>query len=293
MGNSSDSTPPAVGQWLRLDAGLRSSGLWLGPVWAVASGIIASGQFSWNARSLLLAALTFFLVDGIWATLWTCIVETDWAAIVARWNVNPPPLRASAAARWRANAAGWLAHFSHWWTTELWPVAGSAVINSLVLLALGAAIAAVLGWQTLALSAAALAIIQTALVINRASGRPVSLLKAALEVGLGWLAGHVAFGSATLLSALMAAAFALAYAGGLELAGQRDGLARWRWPQVAAALILAIMRQPLAACMLLLAVFAQLLIEPALKQGRSGAWFVRSSQAWLIAAMLIAAFTIK
>lgn len=293
MGNSPDSTPPAVGQWLRLEAGLRSSGLWLGPVWAVASGIIASGRFTWNARGLLLAALTFFLVDGIWATLWACLVETDWAAIIARWNISPPPLRASAVARWQANAAGRLAHFSHWWTTELWPVAGNAIINSLVLLVLGAVISAVLGWQTLALSAAALAIIQTALVVNRASGRPVPLLKAALEVGLGWLAGQVAFGPATLLSALMAAAFALAYAGGLELVEQRDGLARWRWPQLVAMLILLIVRQPLAACMLMLAVFAQLLLEPALERGRSGVWFIRSSQAWLIAAMLITAFTIK
>jgi hypothetical protein len=276
---------------------VRSSGLWLGPALAVVCGIIASGRFTWNVRGLLLGGLVIFLIDGIWATVWAAAVETNWAAIIARWDSSPPPLRPYALPYTRPGApadhmAHWLAHLAHWWKTELYPVAGTAVSSIALCAALGIALAAILGWQMLVLSAAALAVVQLALVLNRASGQPVHALKAFLEVGLAWLAGHSAFGPLSVISTVMAALFAIAYTGGLQLVEEYNGLPNWRWPQLAAGLILLVIRQPVAALLLFIIVFAQLLLEPALKQ-KGPAWFVQSSQVWLIAAMLIAAFTIS
>ncbi len=296
MTKLSDSTP-ATGQWIRLEAFLRTNGLWLGPGWAAVCGVIASGRFTWSARGLLLAGLAIFLVDGVWATLWSAAIETNWAAIAARWNASPPPLRPRALLHMRTGAPSdratrWLSQLTHWWQTELQPVAGSTVSSIVVCLALGLVLAAILGGQMLMLSAAALALIQIGLVINRAAGQPLPVIQAILEVGLAWLAGHAAFAPINIISTLMAAVFAITYAGGLQLVEQQGGLKRWRWSQLAAAAIVLIARHPLPALMLFLTTFAQLLIEPGLKE-RSGAWFVRSSQVWLMAAMLITAFTIR
>ncbi len=294
----SEAERPLAGQLIRLDISLRSGGLWIGPAWAVLCGIVASGRFAWNVRGLLLAGLALFLVDGVWATLWTAAVETDWAGLAAGWDSSPPPLRARRLPYVQAGApgdraAGWLAHLARWWQNRMQPVAGTAVSSIAVCLPLGAALSALLGWQVLALSAAALAMIQLGLVTNRASGRPSPLLQAGLEFGLAWLAGQAAFGLVTLSSTLMALLFATAYYGGLQLLGQGAGLAYWRWPQLIAALVLLALRQPLPALVLFFILFAQVLLEPALESGRSGAWFVRSSQAWLMAAMLVVAFTIR
>ncbi|MBN1888032.1 MAG: hypothetical protein JW850_08570 [Thermoflexales bacterium] len=294
-----ESDRPEAGQLIRLDVSLRSGGLWIGPAWAVVCGIVASGRFAWDARGLLLAGLALFLVDGVWATLWASVVETDWAGLAAGWDSSPPPLRARRllpyvqAGAPGDRAAGWLAHLARWWQNRAQPMAGTAVSSIAVCLPLGAALSALLGWQMLALSAAALAMVQLGLVANRASGRPVPLLQAGLEFGLAWLAGQAAFGPVTLPSALMALLFATAYYGGLRLVEQGAGLANWRWPQLIVALVLLVLRQPLPALALFFILFAQVLLEPALGRGRSGAWFVRSSQAWLMAAMLVVAFTIR
>jgi hypothetical protein len=295
----SDSTSPTLGQFVRLDAVLQTSRLGLGPGWAVVCGVMASGRFTWSGRGLLLAGLAIFLADGVWATLWAAIVETNWAAMAARWHASPPPLRQSRLPYVQSGAPGdraarWLAHLASWWQADLQPLAGSTVSSSLIGLALGSGLSVILGWPTLALSGAALALIQIGLVVNRASGQPVPVVKAILQIGLAWLAGHVAFGPLSWLSVFMAAAFTTTYAGGLSLLEQPGGLAAWRWPQWAAAALLFITRHPLAALTLLFTSFAQLLLEPALtKQARDGAWFIASSQAWLMIAMAIAALTIR
>ncbi len=298
MNSISDSTPPASGQFVRVDVTLRSSGLWLGPVWAVLCGIIASGRFSWDARGALLAGLTLFLVDGLWATCWTNVVETNWGAIAARWNTSPPPLRPRTLPYMRLGAPGdratrWLSQLAYWWQTDSQPLVSTTFSSIVICVALGAGLAAVLGWPVLALSAAALAIVQIGIVINRATGQPVPAVESVLEIGLAWLVGHAAFGAISLSSALLAALFTLTFVGGRQLAEQDTGLPNWRWPQLIAALVLLLTHNPLPALVLFFVLFAQMLLEPGLKQGRGGAWFVRSSQAWLIAAMLISAFTIS
>jgi hypothetical protein len=288
---------PEIGQLVRLDVTLRGSGLWLGPIWAILCGIIASGGWKWNGASLLEAVLVFFLVDGAWATLWAAAAETDWATPAREWGrseVTP----ARALPYTQPNTPGdramrWLAHTTRWWREHLRPSIGSAVSTILLCVAFSAALSAVLGWPAVALSAAGAAVVQLGVVVGRGTGRPLPALKATLDIGLAWLLAHVVFAPLTAPSALLAAAFAAVYGTGLTLVEGGQHATLWNAAQFAAAGLLVLMRQPVAALAVFLMVIPQMLLEPALRRGMGGAWFVRSTQAWLMIAMLIAAIAVS
>jgi hypothetical protein len=296
MALMNDNTPE-IGQLVRLDVTLRSSGLWLGPIWAIVCGIVASGGWKWNWPSWLQAALLFFLVDGAWATLWAAAVETDWVTPAARWGQSPiePP---SALPYTQPNTPGdrllrWVAHTRQWWREHLRPSAGSAMSTIILCVALGAALSAVLGWPAVALSAAAAAIVQLGVIAGRGRGRPVPALKATLDIGLAWLLAHIVFAPLTLASALLAVAFAAAYAAGLALIEGGRRATVWNAAQFAVAGLLVLMRVPVAGLAIFLTVVPQLLLEPDLRRGAGGAWFARSTQAWLMLGMLIASAAIS
>jgi len=288
---------PEIGQLVRLDVALRGSGLWLGPIWAILCGIIASGNWKWDGAALLKAVLVFFLVDGAWATLWAAAAETDWATPAALWGrSDAAPARTLPYAQ--PNTPGdrvmrWFAHTVEWWQEHLRPSIGSAVSTIILCVALSVALSAVLGWPAVALSAAGAAVIQLGLVLGRGTGRPLPTLKATLDIGLAWLLAHAVFAPLTVSSALLAAAFAAVYATGLALIEGGRRATVWNMAQFAVAGLLALMRQPVAALAVFFMVIPQMLLEPALRRGMGGVWFVRSTQAWLMIAMLIAAIAIS
>jgi hypothetical protein len=288
---------PEIGQLVRLEVTLRGSGLWLGPIWAIICGILASGGFKWNGASLLQAMLVFFLVDGAWATLWSAAAETDWATPATRWGQSEAtPARMLPYTQ--PNAPGervtrWLGHTIQWWREHLRPSIGSAVSTIILCVALGAALSAVLGWPAVALSAAGVAVVQLGVVVGRGAGQPLPALKATLDIGLAWLLAHAVFAPLTLPSALLAIAFAAVYGTGLTLIGGGRRAMVWNMAQFAAAGLLVLMRQPVAALAVFLMVIPQMLLEPALRRGMGGTWFVRSTQAWLMVAMLIAAIAVS
>jgi hypothetical protein len=288
---------PEIGQLVRLDVTWRGSGLWLGPIWAIVCGSIASGGWKWTSQTALQALLLFFLVDGAWATLWAAAVETDWATPAQEWgksNVTP----AYTLPYTRPNTPGdrvlrWLAYTIEWWREHLRPSIGSSVSKIALCIALGVALSAVLGWPAMALSAASLAIVEAGVIAGRGSGRPLPALKATLEIGLAWVVSHVVFAPLTVPSVVLAAAFAAAYGTGLTLIEGGRRATVWNSAQFTAAGLLVLMRQPVAALAVFFIVIPQMLLEPALRRGAGGAWFVRSTQAWLMLAMLVAAVSIS
>lgn len=290
---------PEIGQLARLDVTWRGSGLWLGPLWALICGAIASGGWKWTGNAILQAILLFFLVDVAWASLWAAAVETDWATPAKEWGKSngAPVFRLPYT---QPNTPGdrvlrWLAHTLGWWAEHIRPSIGSRASTIFLCILLGAAISAVLGWPAIALSAAALALVQAGVLANRGTGKPPVTLKAMLEIGLAWIVAHVILAPAplTVPSVVLATAATAAYSTGLALieGGRRATL--WNAAQFAAAGLLVLMRQPVAALAVFFLVLPQLLLEPALRRGAGGAWFVRSTQAWLIVAMLIAAISIS
>lgn len=288
---------PEIGQLVRLDVTLRGSGLWLGPIWAIVCGIITSGGWKWSGASLLQAVLVFFLVDGAWATLWAAAAETDWATPARQWGqAEVTPVHTLPYTQPNTpgdRAMRWLAHTVRWWREHLRPSIGSAVSTIILCVAFSVALSAVLGWPAIALSAAGAAVVQLGVVVGGGTGRPLPALKATLDIGLGWLLAHAVFAPLSVPSALLAVAFAVVYGTGLTLIEGGRRATVWNMAQFAVAGLLVLMRQPVAALAVFLMVIPQMLLEPSLRRGMRGMWFVRSTQAWLMIAMLIGAIAVS
>jgi hypothetical protein len=279
-----------TGQFIRIQIPARVRVLWLSPAWAVVCGIIASRAFVWIGHDILVAALALVIADGAWATVWWGLIETDWRQLFAQWKTldvegaefglasrdSPADRSQHGLARWRM-----------WWRVSGREQAGTPILSVLFSVALTLLLSVVIGWPALALSLAALALIQIALIL-RLAGRSVSWLQGLIDIGLAWLLGHAAFGSLTWLSALAALLFSFAYAAMLDLARNASSLRRWLIPQVGLAIVLVLLQQPMAALIFIAVLVAQALLATVMR----GHSFARAAQYWLMLAMLIVALGI-
>jgi hypothetical protein len=279
------------GQLLRFEIPARSRTLWLSPAWAVLCGLLVSSAFVWSGRDLLIAALAVVIADGAWATQWWGFVETEWRQLFAQWNDIPAEraassvaLRGSPADRSQHN----LARLRLWWQAGGREYGGTPFLSAVAAVALGVLLSAVIGGSALALTLAAFAVTQIALIL-RLYGRGVNWLHGLVAIGLPWLLGHVAFGEITGASALAALVFSFAYAAMRDLA-QGTAAARW-WllTQVVLAIVLVALQQPTAAVALISLLIAQSLLATVLHTLD----FARSAQWWLMLAMLVVALGIR
>jgi hypothetical protein len=283
-----------TGHFIRIQIPARSRALWLSPAWAVMCGIVASSAFAWTGRDVLIAMLAVVLADGAWATAWWGLVETDWPQLIARWTqVTPDPIdqpwplarRGSPADR----AQHWAARWRVWWREVLWPEASTPVLSALVSSGLAVVLSAVIGWAALTLSLGAFALTQIGVLLEHRHGRASHVARGAMDMGLAWALGHAAFGTLTLLSAGVAALFAIAYGSSVDLARGGQQARWWLLPQVLVVVVLVLIQQPLAA----FAMISLLMSQALLATVRRGLLFAQGAQIWLLLAMLVAALAIR
>jgi hypothetical protein len=279
------------GQLLRFEIPARSRTLWLSPAWAVLCGLVASSAFVWTGRDLLIAALAVIIVDGAWATQWWGFVETDWRQLFADWHAIPVErsesslaLRDSPADRSQHN----LSRLRVWWDAGGREQGGTPFFSAVAALMLGVLLSVVVGGSALALTLAAFAVTQIALIL-RVHGRSINWLHGFVAIGLPWLLGHVAFGEITGLSALAAVVFSFAYAAMLDLAQGAAAARRWLVAQLVLVIVLIALQQPIAAVALISLLAAQALLATVLHTLD----FARSAQWWLMLAMLVVALGIR
>jgi hypothetical protein len=155
--------------------------------------------------------------------------------------------------------------------------------------------AVVLGQHIIILTVAALAIMALALLRAHRCGSPPSALRAILEMGFAWLAGHTAFAPLTIPSFLLAALYTVAYHSCLKLVRTDEK----RWPallkasQATVIALLVLLRQPIAAGALGLLLLPQMLLQPFLGQGQVQFWYLRRIRPFLMAGMLLAALAAR
>jgi len=290
----------ALGPLIKLEVRVSRPLTWLGPAWAALCGAVASGGLTLSGHNLLFLLIVLFLADALWGTLWHLIAETDWFASFVTWpsqaqeaNLAALPYTATGSPSHRF--FGRLGRRLAWWRAALWPRQGSAVVGLAVVLPLTFVLAVVLGQRVIVLTVAALAIVMLAFLrARRHSVSPLSL-RAILEMGLAWLAGHTAFGPLTWWSFVLAILYTVAYHNCLKLAANsgKHSLVPLKLSQAAVIALLIFLRQPVVAGVVGLSLLPQMLLQPFLGQGEVELWYLRRTGPFLMAGMLLAALAAR
>jgi hypothetical protein len=266
--------------------------------WAVLCGALASAHLRWEGGALLTLALVLLLAELAWGSLWDLAAGTDWLRPLAE---SWPPARP---ALWRGlpytgprspggRLVRGLNRFAGWWRDDFWPAAGSALMGVGVAAALVVVLALLLPDRLRPLNAALVALLGLG-VIQRRHGKDSAAGQAVVQVGLSWLAGHLAFAEMSLASLGLALAFATAALGLLQVdGGQPRGLWLANGGQAVGALWLAALGQSLAAGAMGLLLLGQVVLQPSLRAGAAPGPIVRRALPWMMAAMLVAAIALR
>jgi chlorophyll synthase len=284
-----------LGPLMKFEVRITRPLTWLGPAWAALCGAVASGWLTLSGENLLFLLIALFLADALWGTLWHLIAERDWF-VPSSWpsqaqeaNLAVLPYTAPGSPSHR------LGRRLAWWRAAFWPRLGSALLGLVVALPLTLTLAIILGQRAIILTSAALAIMVLALLHARRHSAPPLSLRAILEMGFAWLAGHIAFGPLTLWSFLLATCYTVAYHSCLKLAV--NGGKRWstllKVSQAAVIALLIFLRQPVVAGVVGLLLLPQMLLQPFLGQGEVELWYLRQTRPFLMAGMLLAALAIR
>lgn len=289
-----------LGPLMKLEVRVTRPLTWLGPAWAAVCGAAASGWLTLSGENLLFLLIVLFLADALWGTLWHLIAERDWLVSSANWlsqaqeaTLTALPYTAPGSPSHRI--FGRLGRKLAWWRMVFWPRLGSTLLGLVVTLPLVLVLAVILGQRVIILTVAALAIMMLAFLGARRNSAPPLSLRAILEMGFAWLAGHTAFGPLTLWSFLLAAFYTVAYHSCLKLATNSGKL----WPsllkvsQAAVIALLIFLKQPVVAGVVGLLLLPQMLLQPFLGQGEVELWYLRRTGPFLMAGMLLAALAVR
>ncbi len=278
--------------------GRRTQLFWgLVAMWAALCGALASSHLRLDGPGLLTLAQTLLLVELAWGSLWDLAIGVDWFRPLAEHWPPARPASWSGLPYTRPHSPGGrlvrgVNRLAGWWGEAFWPAAGPALLGVLAAASLGVVLSLLLPERMRLLNAAFLALLGLG-IARRRRGLDSSAGQALVQVGLGWLAGHLAFGAVSLASLGLALGFAATALGMIEVrGGQRRGLWLLNGGQAAVALWLAAFGQPLAAGAVGVLLFGQIVMQPALDFGQAPEDVALGAGPWMMAAMLIAAVAI-
>ena len=282
----------AVGPALHLGAVGAPRSTWLGPAWAALCGIAASA-FAFDALDVLLAVFVLILVDWAWPAIWTSSVRTDWLAPFAHWRETPASARSLGLPYLQPGSPadrlmGWGSRAAAWSRSYFAPMAGISAASLFVVLIIGLALSAVVGWRAAALTLAVLALTGIGAWRAMRAALDSDWLRSIVYGVLPWWLGHAAFAPLTVESALMGILFGLAFRALMGLGERAPSPFGLIAPQVAAALALFIGDQPAASFVVVLTVVAQSALRAFLTEHT----FARRAQAWLMLGMVTCAVAV-
>ncbi len=269
-------------------------------LWAALCGVVAAVRWPPQPADLVTLLFIVILVALGWGTVWHLATTTDWFGVLA----NSRPFSQAASRRGLpytqpGSPAGRLGRrlglFTTWWREAFWPGLGSPAMGLLVAAALVGASLLILPVRLGPLHLAFAALVGLAIVRQR-RGKGSPGAEALARVGLGWLAGYLAFAEAQWLSLAMALCFALCAWGALRIGGGqtagRAGLWLLNGGLVLGLAVMIAAKQPLAAGGLGLALFGQVALQlPSSQSDPRG--MVRHTWPWLMVAMAVAAVAIR
>lgn len=281
------------------------------PLWSVlCGGLMAYVQARTaihNPQALLALLLAVSIVGVLWSTWRALLVDVDWAGCFARYPLPAPRLLSGLPYTTPWSPLGRLLARSNQlrrWSRDAPVEIRGAWYTLIVLPALILVLSALAGWPLLVLSLAALALSLIEWRVSRHSQAHLAL-QAGMQVGLGWLAGHVALAPLTWPVVALACCYAIAYQGTLRLGqstlemGAHSSALRFLYGGQAAALaLLGLLGRPLTA-ILTAALFAPqwlLLVGFIPRQDSTTTlqpahrWYLQSALPFCMLAMLAAAW---
>ncbi len=266
-------------------------------LWAVLCGALASGGLRWDDEALWILALVLLLTELGWGSLWDLITNGGWLQGLAEgW----PPQRRGATPRLPYTQPGSpadrlfgrLGRLVAWWRETGWPAAGGALLGCVAAAVLVLVLGLALPRSLRPLHGTLVALTGLGLW-QRARGRAPLLSGALVQVGLGWLAGHLAFAPMGGFSLLLALSFTLCLWGAMRLKeGRRGALGLLDGGQVAVVTVLVMLKQPLAAFAVGMLLLGQVALQPGLATEEDRDRALGRSWPWLMAAMLVAALAL-
>jgi hypothetical protein len=198
----------------------------LGPAWAVLSGVVAAGHWHWEGSVLLSLIMAAFISEVLWSSWRAQLVDAEWRQFL---RLHPLPSRGDPVplppyARPDSPIGRVLMQMGRirlWMRKELPDERRGMLIATAVLPPLILLLSALVNVQMLVLSVAALSVV---ILEWRAAEREQDhdALRAALEIGLSWLAGHLIVAPLTPVSLLLACCYAIAYQGILSIQRPRS-----------------------------------------------------------------------
>ncbi len=270
-------------------------------LWAVLCGVLAAGRWPLRAADLVTLLFVVILVTLGWGTVWHLVTTADWFGAwadrrlyseTASWRGLPYTQSGSPAGR----LGRWLGVFTGWWRETFWPRLGQSAMGLLVAAALIGASVLILPARLGPLHVAFAALVGLAIVRLRRGNRSPGG-EAAARIGLGWLAGYLAFGEMQWPSPALALCFTLSAWGALQVGGAqavgRAGLWLLNGGQVLGLAVMIIVKQPLATGGLGLALFGQVALQLEVLQRGDPEGMIRHTWPWLMAAMAVAAAAIR
>jgi hypothetical protein len=265
--------------------------------WAVLCGALASHGLQWGGDDAWALLLVLLLTELGWGSLWNIATHSRWLRALAQgWppqrGVSLPRLPYTQPGSPASRLSDGLGRLAAWWRETGWPTAGGILLGSVAATLLVVVLSLLLP-DTMRLLNAALAALVGLGLWQRQRGRAPLLAGALVQVGLGWLAGHVALAPIGGPSPLVALLFSLSLWGAMRLKqGLRGALWLLDGGQVAVVAVLAASQQPLAAVAVGLLLLGQAALQPGLAAGADRGQVLGRTWPWLTAAMLVAALAL-
>ncbi|HMR65136.1 MAG TPA: hypothetical protein PKE64_14105 [Anaerolineae bacterium] len=275
---------------------LSFSGAWfsLGPGWAAAAGLLATGGLSLSPATWLQLVGLWVLVDPLLGTLWDVAVNQEVWRRATQAKLPAPPSRGfSLPYAQPGSLAGRLVlrlrRYQRWWQDSYWPAYSSELMTFGLGLLMALLIALLLGGWLVGLTLLAVGLmLKAGAAPPDLTGSSGGRWQALVQGLLPWLMGLILGGGPTLLTGAIAICYSLVYLGLLRTLGEHPRATWLFWGgQLAAGLLLLGLRLlPVAV------VLAGLLIGQRLLKNHFPAAWLSKVQPYLLSGLLLTAWAV-